>query len=241
MQYSSTLLLLLGAFTSVSLAAPAIIVIEDASTPTTPDAASPAEPAASATSTKPAAGSSAGTGSTGACSSAVMALAQGIQSNIDDQNNELTTVTALGNVLAQNPVDATLYSATQSSLLGFVTKGITIRENNQKIAPQGNPALPGLATVAMAQMTELNLTMSLAVPASGQIDVAGSNTTVEALKGDFKGGIVQNMKNLAAAMTNCTAPAAAGGAGTKATPSPSSTVNASKEAARLARGVFKRL
>jgi hypothetical protein len=108
-----------------------------------------------------------------------------------------------------------------------VTKGITIRQNNQKIAPAGNPALPGLATVAMAQMAELNLTMGLAVPSSGQIDVAAANTSVEALKGDFKGGIMQNMKNLAAvsrpcswfegrisanvqqAMSNCTAPVAA--------------------------------
>ncbi|KUJ15942.1 uncharacterized protein LY89DRAFT_542666, partial [Mollisia scopiformis] len=139
------------------------------------------------------------TSSTGAtCDSAVMALASGIQSNIDDQNNELTTVTALGNVLAQNPLDSTLYSATQSSLLGFVTKGIAIRQNNQKIAPAGNPAIAGLATVAIAQMTELNLTMSLAVPASGSVDVGTANKTVEALKGDFKGGIVQNMKNLAA-------------------------------------------
>ncbi|KAF8849313.1 hypothetical protein BDZ45DRAFT_238264 [Acephala macrosclerotiorum] len=243
MQYTSTLLILLGALTSLSFSAPALIIIEDASTPTTPDTASPAQLAASSTSTKPAASSGAGTGSTGAgqvCSSAVMALAQGIQSNIDDQNNEVTTVTALGNVLAQNPLDTTLYAATQSSLLGFVTKGIAIRENNQKIAPQGNPALPGLATVAMAQMTELNLTMGLAVPSTGQVNVATANATVEALKGDFKGGIVQNMKNLAAAMSNCTAPAAtgAGGAGTKATPSPSSAVRARKEVARLARGTF---
>jgi hypothetical protein len=124
-----------------------------------------------------------------------MALASGIQDNIADQNNELNTVTAMGSILSQNPVDSTLFGAAQSSLMGFVTKGIAIRQNNQKIAPAGNPAIPGLATVAMAQMAELNLTMSLG---SGGVNVARDNATVTMLKGDFAGGIVQNMKNLAA-------------------------------------------
>jgi hypothetical protein len=68
----------------------------------------------------------------------------------------------------------TLYAATQSSLLGFVQKGIAIREENQRIAPQGNGAIPGLATVAMAQMTELSLTMSLALGGNGT-DVRKAN------------------------------------------------------------------
>lgn len=89
--------------------------------------------------------------STGTCSSAVMALASGIQSNIADQNNELATVTALGDVLAQNPMDMTLYAATQASLMGFVTKGIAIRENNQKIAPAGNAAIPGLVSAPFSR------------------------------------------------------------------------------------------
>jgi hypothetical protein len=78
------------------------------------------------------------------CSQAVLALASGIQANIADQDNELATVTALGNVLAQDPMDLTLYAATQASLLGFVQKGIQIREQNQKIAPAGNAAIAGL-------------------------------------------------------------------------------------------------
>jgi hypothetical protein len=124
-----------------------------------------------------------------------MALASGIQDNIADQNNELNTVTAMGSILAHNPVDSTLFGASQASLMGFVTKGITIRENNQKIAPPGNPAIAGLAIVANAQMTELNLTMSLGV---GVVVVARDNLTVVTLKGDFAGGITQNMMNLAA-------------------------------------------
>ncbi|KAI9048450.1 hypothetical protein LZ554_007286 [Drepanopeziza brunnea f. sp. 'monogermtubi'] len=146
---------------------------------------------------------------TTACSPAVMALATGIQSNIDDQYNEVATVNAIGSVMGQNPVDSTLYAATQASLLGYVNKGIAIRQNNQKITPVGNGAAAGLAMVAMAQMEELNLTMSLALPASGQVDTATGMKTVETLKKDFAGGIDQNKKNLAAAMAGCTPPAAA--------------------------------
>jgi len=109
-----------------------------------------------------------------ACSPAVLALASGIQSNIADQYNELATVTALGSVLAQNPVDTTLYAATQGSLLGFVTSGIAIRENNQRIAPAGNGAVAGLAIVAAAQMAELGLTVSLGLGGCG-VDVAKAN------------------------------------------------------------------
>jgi hypothetical protein len=124
------------------------------------------------------------------CIPAIMALASGIQANIADQNNELSIVTALGYILAQTPVNTTLYSATQASLLGFVTEGIAIRENNQKIAPKGNSAIAGLAIVAMAQMIELSLTMSLSMGNGTEMDVGKMNGTVEMLKGDFKGGIV---------------------------------------------------
>ena len=78
--------------------------------------------------------------------------------------------------------------------MGFVTKGIAIRENNQKIALAGGPVIPGLAIVANAQLTELNLTKSLGL---GGINVARDNATVAKLKADFTSGIMQNMKNLA--------------------------------------------
>lgn len=194
MQYTY-LLSVFALLFSLTSAIPTALFIERAGT--TPDTTSPSAAAASPSkSAAPTAPKSNSTSSTGACSQAVSALANGISANIADQNNELNTVTALGNVLAQNPLDTTLYAATQTSLLGFVTKGITIRENNQKIAPPGNAALAGLAVVAMAQMTELNLTMSLAVPATGIVDQAKANATVEMLKGDFAGGIKKNMENL---------------------------------------------
>lgn len=178
MQPLALFTLLILTLTSATVALPAFLELKP--TLTTRQEASPAQLAAS--STKPTKPASSGTGSGsgarpgnataagGACSSQVMALAAGIQSNIDDQNNELTTVTALGMVLAQNPMDMTLYGATQTSLMGFVTKGVIIRENNQKLAGTNSPANAGLAMVAKAQMEELSLTMSLAVPASGAVD-----------------------------------------------------------------------
>ncbi|TGO63985.1 hypothetical protein BOTNAR_0093g00230 [Botryotinia narcissicola] len=148
--------------------------------------------------------SSAGAKSTGtstACSPEVQALASGISSNIADQRDEQKAVTAVGKILQQSPFNTSMFDVAQSSLMTFVQKGIQIRQNNQKIAPAGNSAIPGLAIVAMAQQEELNLTMSLTAS-----NVAGSNATVAKLKTDFAGGIVQNMKNLAAATKGCKMP-----------------------------------
>lgn len=115
------------------------------------------------------------------------------------QNNEVASVSALGAMLNEDPVDPTLFAAGQASLMGFVKQGIAVRQNNQQIAPAGNPANPGIAMVAMAQMTELNLTMGLGM---GGVSVARDNTTVMMLLGDFKGGIAQNGKNLQAVSTD---------------------------------------
>ncbi|CAL3967735.1 unnamed protein product [Diplocarpon coronariae] len=183
-------LLSLSLFVLATGALPALFGGTNNKVPTPPtlgrreNATAPAPPAGAANST--------------ACSPAVMALAAGIQSNIDDQGNEVATVSALGNIMAQNPVDPALYSAAQTSLLGYVTKGIAIRENNQKITPPGNEAAAGLAMVAMAQMEELSITKSLAVSGSGPVDTVKGMQMVEQLKKDFAGGIEQNKKNLAA-------------------------------------------
>ncbi|KAL5322110.1 hypothetical protein ACEPPN_010079 [Leptodophora sp. 'Broadleaf-Isolate-01'] len=217
MQLLALFTVLILNLTSTTLAFPAFL--GNKPTLTSHQIGSPAQLAAASTrptnpastGTSPGSGAGAGGNSTaagGACSSQVLALAAGIQSNIDDQNNELTTVNALGMVLGQNPLDMTLYGATQTSLMGFVTKGILIRENNQKLAPADNAAIAGLAIVAGAQAEELNLTMSLAVPASGAIDTVAAGKTVETLKKDFAGGIDQNKKNLAAATSGCTPTAA---------------------------------
>jgi hypothetical protein len=119
-------------------------------------------------------------------------------SNIADQRNEQNAVTAIGDVLAEVPMDSNAFESAKSSLMNFVVSGINIRINNQAIAPAGNAAIPGLAVVAMAQQTELNLTMSLSAT-----NLAGANTTVATLKGDFAGGIQKNMENLQMALGGC--------------------------------------
>jgi hypothetical protein len=133
------------------------------------------------------------------CSSEVISLASGISANIADQNNEVAAVTSLKFLLAESPINNTLFMQGQSSLLVFVQKGIDIRTNNQQIAPPGNAAIPGLAMVAMAQMEELNFTMSLGM---GGVNLQRDNMTVTNLIADFNGGIEQNMKNLAAVCTS---------------------------------------
>jgi hypothetical protein len=112
-----------------------------------------------------------------------------------DQRNEVAAFSVVCNILAENPVPTNKFPIAQASLLNFVQKGIAIRQNNQKIGPANNPAIAGLATVANAQRTELQLTISLG---QGGVDVSREHKTVEELK-DFSVGIVQNMKNLAAA------------------------------------------
>ncbi|KAF4628611.1 hypothetical protein G7Y89_g9547 [Cudoniella acicularis] len=162
MHFSISILFLLAAILTSTLAFPATFItllLSDAASAsassesaanTNPEASSPAAPAANS-STSP--------NAVTPCSPSVAALASGIRANIAVQNNELAAANSLGAMLSENPVDATLFAAGQASLLGFVKQGIQIRMNNQMIAPAGNAALPGLAMVAMAQMKELNLTL----------------------------------------------------------------------------------
>ncbi|KAL3420458.1 hypothetical protein PVAG01_08957 [Phlyctema vagabunda] len=130
------------------------------------------------------------TGAGGACAPAVIALASGIKANIADQRNELAAVNVIGDMLAEDPINPVTFAAAKSSLLDFVNKGIAIRQNNQQIAPAGNPAIPGLAIVANAQIEEFNLSSSL----TGDLSI--DTQTVATLKMDFAGGIEQNTKNL---------------------------------------------
>ncbi|KAG4033977.1 hypothetical protein MFRU_004g04720 [Monilinia fructicola] len=169
------------------------------------------EPPSKAAAAAPAGAKSTGTATS--CSPEVQALAEGISANIADQRNEQAAVTAMGYILQESPLNTSMFDAAKSSLMDFVSKGIAIREKNQKITPEGNAATAGLAKVAMAQQEEFNLTMSLSAS-----NVAASNATVEKLKADFAGGIMQNMKNLAAATEGCKMPstAAAPGTGTEA-------------------------
>jgi hypothetical protein len=49
----------------------------------------------------------------------------------------------------------------KGELIAEIMGGMSIRAFNQAVAPPGNPALPGLATYALAQNTELGLAESL--------------------------------------------------------------------------------
>jgi hypothetical protein len=95
-----------------------------------------------------------------AFSPAVLALASGFSANIAD------------------PQSTPNYLLPAKHLLTFVQKSIMIRENSQAIAPPGNPAIPGLAKVAMAQMKGSNLTTSLRI---GGVNLPRDNKTVQTL------------------------------------------------------------
>ncbi|KAG6366732.1 hypothetical protein INS49_000912 [Diaporthe citri] len=169
-------------------------VARNAPAPATPVMADPAAAAAAEASGAPAAGGGAAPNAAGGTMNALCAqgtiLAQGIALNIADQQQELTTANSLATILAANPL----------------------------ITPQENQATPGIATVANAQLTELGLANNLT--AQGGDNVAGNMQIVQTLQMDFMGGIMQNMKNMAAAMAACGGMAAPAAAAPQAQPAP---------------------
>ena len=172
----------------------------NAPAPATPAMADPAAAAAAEASGAPAAGGGAAPNAAGGTMNALCAqgtiLAQGIALNIADQQQELTTANSLATILAANPVDTAAYGAARTDLLKFINNGIAIREMNQLITPTESQATAGIATVANAQLTELGLANQLTV--EGGDNVAGNMQIVQTLQMDFSGGIMQNMKNMAA-------------------------------------------
>lgn len=152
-------------------------------------------PQASAAAAPPAAAAAAAATTADPTCAQAMILAQGIALNIQDQQQELATANQLMSILSTQPVNAQAYATSRTALLQFVNNGIAIRQSNQLITPAGNKAQAGVATVANAQLTELQLSTSLT--AAGTDDVAGNMKIVQTLQGDFSGGIMQNMKNMA--------------------------------------------
>jgi len=82
-----------------------------------------------------------------ACSAQVDGLIAGIEINILAQQGERNASEALQVIEASTPVDATAFAAGKAVLISNVMFGMTIRRYNQLIAPAGNAALAGLATV----------------------------------------------------------------------------------------------
>ncbi|KAH8758515.1 hypothetical protein F5882DRAFT_261922, partial [Hyaloscypha sp. PMI_1271] len=125
----------------------------------------------------------------GACSTAVKNLVSGINNNIAVQKNEQSQTTVIQKLLSSNTSDSGGFQSAKSKLVTIVNQGITIRQNNQKIAPAGNAAIAGLATVATAQMGELKLAQGLT--GTPNID----NPNLSSLQTMFSGGIKQNQQN----------------------------------------------
>jgi hypothetical protein len=84
----------------------------------------------------------------GACSTAVKNLVTGINDNIAVQKNEQSQTTVIQKILSANTTDSGGFQSAKSKLVTIVNQGITIRQNNQKIAPAGNAAIAELATVS---------------------------------------------------------------------------------------------
>ncbi|KAL8289007.1 hypothetical protein RB597_000881 [Gaeumannomyces tritici] len=120
---------------------------------------------------------------------AAQKLVEGIDKNIGAQKMEQEAVGEIKKILSvEGQVDEAKFAQAKQELLGHVNEGIEIREENQKMAPAGSPAIPGLATVADAQKTELQQSEGL----KGNKD---DLKVAEELEKEFAGGIEQNEKN----------------------------------------------
>lgn len=82
-----------------------------------------------------------------ACSADVDGLISGIEINILAQQGERNASKNLQVIESHNPVDMTAFAAGKAVLVNDILFGMTIRRYNQLIAPTGNAALSGLATV----------------------------------------------------------------------------------------------
>ncbi|KLU85240.1 hypothetical protein MAPG_04268 [Magnaporthiopsis poae ATCC 64411] len=124
-------------------------------------------------------------------------LADGIDKNIALQKMEQQAVGEVKKLLsADGQIDQAKFAEAKKVLVGYVNDGIKVREENQKAAQPGNPAIPGLATVANAQKSELQ-------QAEGLKGTKADLAVVAQLEKEFAGGIEQNQKNKLAAMTGC--------------------------------------
>jgi hypothetical protein len=95
-------------------------------------------------------GTATGTGNNTRCAADVDRLASGIQQNILDQQGEQVSLQAIMNLMQANgSVDMGQFLTMKAQLLSFVTAGISLRVNNQEIAPPGNAAVSGLGKVCL--------------------------------------------------------------------------------------------
>lgn len=139
-----------------------------------------------------------------ACSAEVDGLISGIEINILAQQGERNATENLQAIESQNPVDMVAFAAGKAVLVNDIMFGMTIRRYNQLIAPAGNAALSGLATVcfihsinahtdsfqyASAQAVELALSQSLNGIPSHDLPILAMLVT------DVTNGIALNSNN----------------------------------------------
>jgi hypothetical protein len=74
-------------------------------------------------------------------------LSQGIATNIQAQQGELNSLALVSQAVNTNPANIQQFAVAKDLLVRFVDAGIAIRQANQQIAPPGNLASQGLATV----------------------------------------------------------------------------------------------
>lgn len=74
-------------------------------------------------------------------------LASGIDANIKAQKQEQADVAAVKKIVSAENIDKAQFDQAKKTLVATVNSGIQIRENNQKITPNGNAAVAGLDKV----------------------------------------------------------------------------------------------
>ncbi|KAK1636421.1 hypothetical protein BDP81DRAFT_449464 [Colletotrichum phormii] len=121
-------------------------------------------------------------------------LATGIDKNISIQKQEQKDVAAVKQAVQSG--NKSQFDQAKTKLVATVKSGADVRAENQKIAPKGNAAIPGLKKVQNAQATELKQAQGL----------AGNNAdldTIAQMEKEFAGGIDQNQQNKKDAVKGC--------------------------------------
>ncbi|KAJ0313361.1 hypothetical protein COL516b_000297 [Colletotrichum fioriniae] len=121
-------------------------------------------------------------------------LATGIDKNISIQKQEQKDVAAVKKAVQSG--NKAQFDQAKTKLVATVKSGADVRAENQKIAPKGNAAIPGLEKVKKAQATELKQAQGL----------KGNNAdldTIAQMEKEFSGGIDQNQQNKKDAVKGC--------------------------------------
>ena len=111
-----------------------------------------------------------------ACSAQVDGLISGIEINILAQQGERNATEALQAIEASSPVDMTEFAAGKAVLVSDIMFGMTIRRYNLLIAPAGNAALSGLATVCCSRMAYKGLVHTDLSPSMLQLKQPSSDS-----------------------------------------------------------------